>query len=452
MPVRSPRNTSLTPAPHRSGRTWSSEHNGNVAIRRTLKPGSRGTDHNLVPPRNRLLRAVALIALLAVALLLPSLAYAPPASAAGTISETMERDFASLINQERAARGLATLGVSLSIRDVARTWSGTMAGSDSLYHNPNIVSQIGQIDDRWRSLGENVGVGYSVSSLHQALMNSAGHRANILGNWTYMTIGVVVMGDGKIWLTQNFIRTPTAHALVSAAMPPAAPPVSESVWYMRNVAGSGRPDKSLAYGVTGYQQLSCDWDGNGSDTIGVYAGNTFYLRNDNAAGAADLVIPFGWGGVTAVCGDWNGDGTDTIGIYAGGQWYLRDSNTPGTADYIFSYGWSAASPVVGDWNGDETDGIGVVSNGSWYLRPTPSAGPANVALAYGYSGVIPVTGDWDGDGDDSIGVFDRGSWYLRQDTAPGRPDVAFDYGWTSTRPVSGDWDGDGTTGVAVVPA
>jgi hypothetical protein len=394
---------------------------------------------------------VALIALLTVALLLPTVAYAPAAGAAGTINETMERDFASLINQERAARGLPTLGVSLSIRDVARTWSGTMAGANSLYHNPNIAAQIEQIDGGWQALGENVGVGYSVSSLHQALMNSPGHRANILGNWTYVTIGVVVVQGGKIWLTQNFIRTSTAHALVSAVPAPVAAPATESVWYMRNAASGGRPDTSLPYGVSGYQQLSCDWDGNGSDTIGVYAGNTFYLRNDNAAGAAHLTIAFGWRGVTAVCGDWNGDGVDTIGIYAGGEWYLRDSNTPGPADYVFSYGWGAASPVVGDWNGDEIDGIGVVSNGSWYLRPTPSPGPAQVALEYGYRGVIPVTGDWDGDGDDSIGVFDRGSWYLRQDTAPGRPDIAFDYGWSSTRPVTGDWNGDGSAGVAVVP-
>lgn len=397
-------------------------------------------------PHARLLRLVVATVVLAAALLATSVVAAPAASAAGTVNESMEREFATLLNQERTARGLPALGVSISIRDVARTWSGTMAGQNRLFHNPNLASQIGSIDPRWQSIGENVGFGYSVSSLHQALMNSQGHRDNILGNWTYVTMGVVVHG-GKIWVTQNFIRTTTPHTLVPAP----APSATEALWYMRNTPSSGSPDLSLAYGMSTYQTLVCDWDGNGTETIGVYAGDTFYLRNSNAAGSADLAIRFGWSGVTAVCGDWNGDGIDTIGIYASGQWYLRNSNTPGPPDLAFSYGWSAARPVVGDWDGDRTDGIGVVAGGSWYLRPTASSGGATVAFDFGYPGVVPVTGDWNGDGVDSIGVFDRGSWYLRQDTRAGPPQVAFAYGWSGTKPVSGDWNGNRVVGVAVIP-
>jgi uncharacterized protein YkwD len=401
-----------------------------------------------VTPRNPIVRVVAATLVLATAFLLPSIVQAPAASAAGTINESMEREFASLVNQERASRGLATLPVSVSIRDVARTWSGTMAGANTLSHNSNLAGQIGNIDPSWQSLGENVGVGYSVSSLHQALMNSAGHRANILGSWTYVTVGVVTNGD-KIWVTQNFIRTSTTHSLVPAPAPPPAPP-TESVWLTRNTTNPGSPDQFIPYGMSGYQRLSCDWDGNGTETIGVYADNTFYLRNDNSPGTPHIAITYGWAGVTPVCGDWNGDGIDTIGIYADGQWLLRDSNTPGYPHRFVDYGWSAASPVIGDWNGDGTDGVGVYSRGDWYLRQSATPGRPEITTQYGYTGAAPVTGDWDGDGDESIGVFDGGRWSLRQDTAPGYPQVGFDYGWRGTVPIAADWNGDHTTGVAVI--
>lgn len=392
------------------------------------------------------LRALASICLLATIFVVPSIINAPAASAAGTIDESVERDFASMINQERAARGLARLDVSVSIRDIARTWSGTMAGDSTLRHNPNMAAQIGNIDPAWQSIGENIGVGYSASSLHQALMNSSGHRANILGNWTYVTIGVVT-NDGRIWLTQNFVRTPTQHSVIATPTPPAAP---GSVWLSRNSATSGSPDRSTAYGISSYVKLSCDWDGNGTETIGVYADNTFYVRNDNSAGTPHLSITYGWPGVTPVCGDWNGDGIDTIGVYHQGMWLLRDSNTPGPAQRVVNYGWGAAVPVVGDWNGNGADGIGVYFAGSWFLRETATPGAAQIMTLYGYPGAVPVTGDWDGNGTDSIGVFDQGSWYLRQNTAGGRPQIAFAYGWSGTKPVTADWNGDGSTGVAVV--
>jgi uncharacterized protein YkwD len=399
-----------------------------------------------VTPFTRLLRAIASVAVLASSLVISAIVDAPTASAAGTVNEGMELEFANLLNQSRAASGLPALPFSVSIRDVARSWSGTMVANGSLSHNPTLAGQIGNIDPRWQAIGENVGVGYTVSSLHEALMNSTGHRANILGNWTYVSIGVVTSGD-KLWLTQNFIRTPTPHTVVGTAPTPS----NESVWLTRNTPSGGNPDKSIPYGLSSYQQLSCDWDGNGTETLGVYTNNTFYLRNENSAGSPDISVSYGWAGVTPVCGDWNGDGVDTIGIYSAGQWLLRDSNAPGAPHYNFAYGWGGANPVVGDWNGNGTDGIGVYAGGSWYLRDAASPGAARVATSYGYQGALPVVGDWDGSGADSIGVYDRGAWYLRQDTSGGRPQVAFNYGWSATRPVTGDWNGDAITGVGVIP-
>jgi len=52
-----------------------------------------------------------------------------------------------------------------------------------------------------------------------------------------------------------------------------------------------------------------------------------------------------------VVGDWDGNGTDTIGVFRNGVFYLRNSNTNGFADLAFTYGQPGDVPVVGDWNG-----------------------------------------------------------------------------------------------------
>ena len=46
-----------------------------------------------------------------------------------------------------------------------------------------------------------------------------------------------------------------------------------------------------------------DWDGNGSDTIGVYRSGMFYLRNDLTSGPAESSVAFGDTG-TSRSGAW----------------------------------------------------------------------------------------------------------------------------------------------------
>ena len=57
---------------------------------------------------------------------------------------------------------------------------------------------------------------------------------------------------------------------------------------------------------------------------------------------------------TAVVGDWDGDGTDTIGVYrpSNCSFYLRNSNSSGPTDIIVTYGAAGDVPLVGDWDGD----------------------------------------------------------------------------------------------------
>jgi hypothetical protein len=115
-----------------------------------------------------------------------------------------ENGFVSRINASRSAAGLQPLQVYWDLVDDARAWSAHMAEVDTLSHNPNL----GSVTSGWFALGENVGVGPSVDVLHDAFMNSPGHRANILGDYNYVGAGVVWASDTKMYVTVVFMKGP----------------------------------------------------------------------------------------------------------------------------------------------------------------------------------------------------------------------------------------------------
>jgi uncharacterized protein YkwD len=56
---------------------------------------------------------------------------------------------------------------------------------------------------RWRSLGENTARGRNCRSLMRAFWRSPGHRANILGRWSFVGVGVA-RRNGRIYVQQIF--------------------------------------------------------------------------------------------------------------------------------------------------------------------------------------------------------------------------------------------------------
>ncbi|CAN5777734.1 hypothetical protein BH23ACT1_BH23ACT1_05440 [soil metagenome] len=130
---------------------------------------------------------------------------------AAAASDSAEQQFVALINQERSAVGKPALVVNVSVRTVARNWTDAMIADgngcpESLSHNPNYSSQI---PSGWTRAAENVACGQSVESLHRALMNSSGHRQNILGAFNQVGVGVSVDARGTMWVTQNFMQHTT---------------------------------------------------------------------------------------------------------------------------------------------------------------------------------------------------------------------------------------------------
>jgi uncharacterized protein YkwD len=130
-----------------------------------------------------------------VALASTALVGAAPASAV----TTREAAMLAKINNARAAHGLRPLALSGDLSTIARSHSRQMASSTTLFHTASFSSIC-----CWSAIAENVGVAYSVRGLHQALMGSAPHRANILDpRMRAVGVGVVESG-GQLWATQIF--------------------------------------------------------------------------------------------------------------------------------------------------------------------------------------------------------------------------------------------------------
>jgi hypothetical protein len=151
---------------------------------------------------------------LAVALALAALAAAafadagPGGSPGGTTEMTpasVALAFEWAIDIERANSGLPALYVDSVESTQALDWSSLMAFTGTLAEDPNSQAAITSYDPNWRAWGENVGVGATPQSIESAFMASPPHRANILGNFTHMGVGVV-MANGRIWVTERFYR------------------------------------------------------------------------------------------------------------------------------------------------------------------------------------------------------------------------------------------------------
>jgi uncharacterized protein YkwD len=121
------------------------------------------------------------------------------ASAACYSPNRNERGFARLIN---VARSSGDLRLDPELSKVAKVHTREMVRANSLHHSTS--TQLRTRITNWSSLGENVGVGSTVTSLHQAFMNSTAHKANILES-SFRHVGVgVIKDDGRMWVTVIF--------------------------------------------------------------------------------------------------------------------------------------------------------------------------------------------------------------------------------------------------------
>jgi len=116
-----------------------------------------------------------------------------------------ERRFRYLINEARAGVGENRLRLDTELGRVARKHTKEMIQRGTLYHST--AEQFRRRVTEWKVVGENVGVGGTVSSLHDAFMESPPHRENIeYPTFRYVGVGVKKV-DQRMWVTVLFERS-----------------------------------------------------------------------------------------------------------------------------------------------------------------------------------------------------------------------------------------------------
>lgn len=90
-------------------------------------------------------------------------------------------------NKARADNGKPALVLNERLTEQAQAWSEKQAAAGRMSHDPNMVSQL---PPGWKGAAENVAMGYAVEDVvFDGWMDSPGHRANILGDFTHIGIG-----------------------------------------------------------------------------------------------------------------------------------------------------------------------------------------------------------------------------------------------------------------------
>jgi uncharacterized protein YkwD len=110
-------------------------------------------------------------------------------------------EMVTLVNIERGNRGLPVLRLDDRASAAARAHAADMASMRLMQHVGSDGSDGGirltRAGYAWSSWGENIGAGFvDPGTLFTAWMNSEGHRANLLGDFTDVGVGVVATADG----------------------------------------------------------------------------------------------------------------------------------------------------------------------------------------------------------------------------------------------------------------
>jgi uncharacterized protein YkwD len=121
----------------------------------------------------------------------------------------LEKRMLDLVNRERQAVGLPTLAPDPELTEVARRHSADMFARGYFAHDtPEGISPFDRMRDsgvRFLTAGENLALAPTIEVAHTGLMNSPGHRANILRR-EFGRLGIGVMDGGMrgLMVSQEF--------------------------------------------------------------------------------------------------------------------------------------------------------------------------------------------------------------------------------------------------------
>ncbi len=121
----------------------------------------------------------------------------------------LETRMLELVNQERVSAGLRPLMPDPELTEVARRHSADMFARGYFAHETpegrDPFDRIREANVSFVAAGENLALAPTVTVAHNGLMNSPGHRRNIL-NRNFGRVGIGIMDGGMrgLMVTQNF--------------------------------------------------------------------------------------------------------------------------------------------------------------------------------------------------------------------------------------------------------
>ena len=121
----------------------------------------------------------------------------------------LEAQMLALVNEERRAAGLKALAPDPEMTEVARKHSADMFARGYFAHQtPEGLSPFDRMTEsgvQYRTAGENLALAPTLHVAHTGLMNSPGHRANILQP-AFGRLGIGILDGGRrgLMVTQNF--------------------------------------------------------------------------------------------------------------------------------------------------------------------------------------------------------------------------------------------------------
>jgi uncharacterized protein YkwD len=125
------------------------------------------------------------------------------------VRQDLEAKMLQLVNAERTKRGLPPLQADPELTEVARAHSRDMFARGYFAHiTPEGKSPFDRMNGahvQYSTAGENLALAHSLSIAHNGLMNSPGHRANILSpSFGRVGIGILDGGFYGLMVSQEF--------------------------------------------------------------------------------------------------------------------------------------------------------------------------------------------------------------------------------------------------------
>lgn len=137
----------------------------------------------------------------------------------------------ALMNGERSAHKLPPFTLRDDISALSAPHSRAMAEKGDIWHNDGYFTAAVKRHLGARLLGENVARNTGIDDAHRRLMDSPGHRANILdARFTFVGVAVYDDGWGNLYVTQSFVQSlaaPAPKPVAATERPRSAPPTTQ---------------------------------------------------------------------------------------------------------------------------------------------------------------------------------------------------------------------------------